>query len=164
MNKRIDSIISIYKQKTGRTASRAKLLKTKKLPALSHNTSSASINPNISSSRAGHSSKLKKTETCSKAEVNLKYQKLKSFSTMDEDFDKLQLISSKHQLIRNNSLHIEQRLIEIASSAKLPVIKEKGNSFLTEKKLNSQVDSVLQRYHENFRQKLKLFDGFSSNL
>lgn len=83
---------------------------------------------------------------------------------MDEDFDKLQLISSKHQLIRNNSLHIEQRLIEIASSAKLPVIKEKGNSFLTEKKLNSQVDSVLQRYHENFRQKLKLFDGFSSNL
>jgi hypothetical protein len=163
MNKKIDSILSIYKHKTGRSVSRVKNSKSKKLPALSHNTSSLKITPTITSNRSGHSSKLPEREV-QKTEENKKYSKLKSFSSMDDDFERLELISHKHQMIRNNSINIQQRLIEIASSAKLPIIKEKGTSFITEQKLNANVDSVLQRYQENFKQKIKLLEGFSSNL
>lgn len=163
MNKKLNEIISVYRSKSKRSGSRNKPNKVKKLPQLSHNTSSSNIKTH-STNRISNPVKLAENFNLIKAEQNTRYTKLKSLSSMDEDFDKLDIISHKHQLMRNNSLNIQQRLIEIASSSKLPVIKEVSNSFIHEKKYNSQIDSMMQRYHENYRQKLKLFDVFSSNL
>ena len=161
MNKDLNGIISVCRKKSKRSGTRNKPKKL--LPALSHNTSSSNISAH-STNRFRNPAKLADNCKLSRAEQSKKYVKLKSLSSMDEDFDRLDIISHKHRIMRNDSLDVQQRLIEIASSVKLPVIKEVSSSFINEKKLNSQIDSVMQRYHENYRQKIKLFEVFSTNL
>lgn len=163
------SFIDLKKHKTKRSMPRytegkiKNVPKVKKLPSLSHNTSSSQIKPN-SAYRQKNPEKPEEINTSIKEEKSFMGARLKSLHSMDEDFERLNMIANKHYLIRNNSLNIQQRLIEIASSSKLPMIKEVAHSFITEKKVNSQVNSVMQRYHENYRQNLRVFKDFSSNL
>lgn len=163
------SLIDLKKLKAKRSVPRysegknKKLPKVKKLPSLSHNTSISQIKTN-SAHRPKNAEKTEEINTSMKEDRSFMGAKLKSLYSMDQDFERLNMIASKHYLMRNNSLSIQQRLIEIASSSKLPMIKEVATSFITEKKFNSQVNSVMQRYHENYRQKLRVFEDFSSNL
>ena len=163
MNKRFDDLISIHHMKPPRSISRKHSSKSK-LPTIPHNHSSSKLpshprfNPLANCHKKAFSIEKKGTLN---PNISFRQENMRSNTSMEEEFDKLDLISSRNNIKRNDCLNIQQRLIEIASNSKLNTIKEFDSSISSEKRLNAQVDQVIQKYHNSIQQKLKLLQSNS---
>lgn len=153
MNKKLGSLQIIYSKASKNRVNKLRRKRFNKLPAISHNTSSNKLatekpivlNHSFNDQSLGSST----------SQIYKKYQKLKSVSRSEDDFEKLCVLSDKNQVMRNNSISIQQKLIEINSSSKLPLIKEsnsRGHS------ISSHIDSVLKKYQEEIKEKLKMLE------
>lgn len=151
------SLELIYKDPKSKPK-KIKRKRANKLPMLSHNTSSnqlAGQKPKAFSESFKNSIK-----GVSTSQIYNKYQKLKSISRCEDEFDRLCVLSDKNHAMRNNSVSIQQKLIEINSRSKLPLIKDANYRSDINLSFSSHIDSVLQKYQEDLRQKLKLLEGF----
>ena len=161
MNSKFNELITTKKIKQPRSVSRKHLNKSK-LPKISHNHSSSklpshpSFNPLVNYHKKAYSIEHKVPLN---QNISFRQENLRSNTSMEEDLDKLDMISSRNNIKRNDYLSIQQRLIEIASNSKLNTIKEFDSSVTSEKRLNAQVDKVIEKYHNSIQQKLKLLQS-----
>jgi hypothetical protein len=134
-----------------------------RLPILSHNTSSLKIQPQVKSDPllSSHKKGIPSEKSLKQDKsFSFRHENPRSNSSMEEDFEKLDIISHRHLSMNNEYLNLQKRLIEMASSSKLRPIKET----YPDSKFADRVDIMLQKYHENIRQKLKILENYSSNL
>ena len=153
MNRKLGSLQAIYNKNSKNKASKLKRQKLNKLPAISLKISSnklASEKPVVLNQSFDDKSIVTPT-----SQLYKKYQKLKSLSKSEDYFEKLCILSEKNQAMRNNSISIQQKLIEINSSSKLHLIKETGSRGYSH---CSHIDLVLKKYEEDIKERMKMLE------
>lgn len=129
----------------------------KKLPALSHNVSYLKL---ISLKKPV----LDQTLTVYKKENSIakkKYLKLKKISCNQDEFERLDFLSNNNQIIRNKSINIQQKLIELKSGVKLQSISKTKLAKLHDSRMSSHIDSILEKYELDLKEKLKELENNS---
>ncbi|OMJ70092.1 hypothetical protein SteCoe_32009 [Stentor coeruleus] len=161
MKNTFEEIKAFHKHKPPRSLSRKHTMRSK-LPILTQNQSSYKLTskPPLSESQKRFSTGIRTPEHS----LSLIPKIWKSNTSMEEEYSKLDLLSQRNNTIHYDYLNIQQRLIELASNSKLPAIKEVPQSAAANHKIISQVDSILQKYHDNIKQKLKALGNNSFNL
>lgn len=165
MKNTFEEIQAFHRHKPPRSLSRKHTIRSK-LPVLSHNqsslklTSKKSSKPPLSESHKRFPTGIRTPDHS----LSLNPKIWKSNTSMEEEYSKLDFLSQRNNTIHYDYLNIQQRLIEIASNSKLPAIKEIPKSAVENHKIISQVDLILQKYHDNIKQKLKALGNNSFNL
>ena len=156
MNLKAENLISLYASKPPKH--RSKRSKYPKLPAIiSHNQSFSNLQrrslskPANTSVDKNLSSKLSKMH---RDELKPKNYSLRDTASVEDKYDQLEMISNRNSSMRSEGLNIEQRIIQILSSSKLPLINERSK-FIKEKQINAHIDSLFQRYQDDIKLKIK---------
>ena len=129
----------------------------KKLPALSHNGSylklislkKPALDQNLTVYKKDH------------VQAKKMYQKLKNTSCNQDEFERLDFLSNNNQIIRNKSINIQQKLIEIKSGVKLQSISKLKLAKLHDSRMSSHIDSILEKYELDLKEKLKELESNS---
>lgn len=156
MKKKIDQISDSRYLKAPRSLSRKHASKTK-LPIISHIYSSHKLTSYKNPKPAPFEPQKRFSSGAHTPDISFSlYPKNKKTNiTIDEDYLKLDTLSQKNNAMHSEYLSIQQRFIELASNSKLPTFKDISYSAVTSHRIISQADLILQKYHEDIKEKIK---------
>lgn len=90
-----------------------------------------------------------------------KFLKQKNISCSQDEFEKLDFLSNHNQMIRNKSIFIQQKLIEIKSRTRLQSLSNMKLAKLHDLRMSSHIDSILEKYELDLKEKLKELESNS---